>query len=247
MTLAQDVEIGGLNVKSAAALREVLMRCTVCIAVDNIAYYHVRHSLCLFARLFSGIRMLLLCAMQIRKDIGWEPEPSGLLQTLPVLAADQQLWQHRRVAARDCLQLEEPVMPPARLDSKPSAVACLMQQCMQSVEVPDVAEIAVTQLTSGFDCAAEAIPLDLPTASDAALELTSLTAFLCREDAAPMQHAATAAEAAMLDEPRFAPLAVSTAACRTHSITAAIAAADVAAQQVLGKAASRVIFFLSAW
>lgn len=174
-----------------------------------------------------------LC-MQIRKAIGWEPERLQAPQPAADAAADQLLLPLLAARPPGCFQLEAPVMPPAGLHSSGDVAAELLQQCLDAVDVPDVSGIPVPQLASSFDCFAEAAPLRAPAAAgSAAAEEPSLTALVC-SDRAPIQQLRDAAQAAMLDVPHFAPLAVATAESHARAIRAAIAAADTEVAQLLG-------------
>lgn len=174
--------------------------------------------------------------MQIRKAIGWSPEKFQAPQTASSTAAhDQllmQLLSHRPVEYK---QLEAPVMPPSCLrPAAGSSATALMQQCLAGVELPGASAIAMPQLTSTFDCCAEAQPLAAAAhAGDAAAEQAALTTWVCSEPA-DVWRRCTAAHTAVLEAPCFMPLAIATAAPRMHDIRTAMSAADAEVAQLLG-------------
>ena len=180
--------------------------------------------------------------MQVRKDIGWAPERFQAPHTASSTAAhDQlllQLLSHRPV---DCEELEAPVMPPSWLPlAAGSSAAALLQQCLAAVELPDASAIAVPQLTSTFDCCAEAWPLAAAAhAGDAAAEQAALTAWVYSEPA-DVWRRCTAAHTPVLEAPCFMPLAIATAAPRMHNIRAAMSAADAEVAQLLGQVSLQV-------
>ena len=184
--------------------------------------------------------------MQILQNIGWAPERFQAPQTASSSAAhDQLLLQlllHRPVEVEE---LERPAMPPSCLPlAVGSSAAALLQQCLAAVEPPNVSNIAVPQLTSTYDCCAEAQPLAAAAhVCSAADEQAALTARVCREPA-DVWRRCTAARTEVLEVPCFMPLAVATAALHVHDIKEAMCAADAEVAQLLGDISLQVRMYV---
>lgn len=180
--------------------------------------------------------------LQIHKAIGWQPEPLPL----PAPAAARQAsWRPVRPLAAveaitDSLLLEEPVMPPgssggtasARNGGNCNTAAAIMHSCLQSIELPDAAQLLVPPLATAFDYTArDADPLDMPVAAGVR---SSISALVCGGLANTQPAAAAAAaeaEAAMLEVPLLVPLGVAAAGLHTRGVEDCLAwaAAEAAA------------------
>ena len=136
-------------------------------------------------------------------------------------------------------------MPPSCLHTAAgSSATALLQQCLAAVELPEASAIAVPQLTSTFDCCAEAQPLAAAAhAGDAAAEQAALKTWVCSEPA-DVWRRCTAAHMAVQEAPCFMLLAIATAAPRMHDIRAAMSAADAEVAQLLGNISLQVCLYV---
>jgi len=164
-----------------------------------------------------------MASVQIRKAIGWWPEPLPLPAPAAVPPAS---WQPlpaaaAAAAAADSLLLEEPVMPPASgitAAAGGQSTAALAQECLWSVEVPDVSQLPVPPLATAFGHAALWLPAPVELPAAAAQPPPSqgdLFTAVCGGKAAGAQPAAVpaaAAEAAMLEAPQLVPFGAAAAA-----------------------------------